>query len=503
LSSAGVILESSYQKFTKDFLIIGLASLLNAMSGIIFLPLITKTLGANDYGIWVQVQTIIGLVMEFVGLGLPYTLSRFLAAKTSKDEIQEEFWSVFSLVSLVTLVVSIIFIALAGFIAQAFFEGYTIIVIVSGLIILILSLNITILGLFRALRQMKKYALFTIASTYGQLSLITFLVLTGFGILQMILAVLAVNLIIFLVLFISVKQQTGIKRPHFLRIRDYLKFGLPTIPGNISTWIVYSSDRLIIAHFLGATSVGVYSAAYSLGSLPILITSIFGLILPPTLSRLFDEGKIDELRTTLSYSLKYALFFTIPFVSGAIFLSVPVLNLFSTPEIAVQGNIILILVAINSLVLVCGGMVSQILIPIKKTGIIGLAWSIAAIINLGLNLLLVPQLGILGSAISTLIAYLVAEIIQMFTSLRKISFPLDWTFVIKSLISSALMSLIIWIIHPMDSIRTLVTIAIGFTIYITAMIILRGFKKEEIKLFTGLVRQIFASNMGNNKEKGH
>ena len=81
-------MESSYQKFAKDVFIIGIANALVALSGIIFMPLITKTLGAYDYGIWAQVQVTISLVMSFVGLGLPFAVTRFLPAKTNRGEIR-------------------------------------------------------------------------------------------------------------------------------------------------------------------------------------------------------------------------------------------------------------------------------------------------------------------------------------------------------------------------------------------------------------------------------
>jgi O-antigen/teichoic acid export membrane protein len=310
-------LENSYQKFTRDVLVIGLANLLGALSGIVFLPLITKTLGADDYGIWVQVQAVTTLLMSFVGLGLPYAMNRFLAAKTERAEIQDEFWSVVFVVSLVTLAVSAIYIAAAGIIAEAFFEGQTDIVRISGLIILVWSVNIVFLNYLRAFRQMNKFAGFSVAATYGQLALITYLVLNGHGVFSMVTAVLAVNIFTFAGLLLLVRRQIGYKKPGFSKIKDYLNFGLPTIPGNISAIVISGSDRLVIAHFLGATSVGIYSAAYAIGTLPLLIVGILSLVLPPALSKLYDEGKMHELKTHLSYSLKYSLLLGIPFIFGS------------------------------------------------------------------------------------------------------------------------------------------------------------------------------------------
>jgi O-antigen/teichoic acid export membrane protein len=105
-------------------------------------------MGADDYGIWVQVQATTVLVMSFVNLGFPIAMSRFLATRRDRSEVQDDFWSAVSLVSLVTLAVSVIFIAGADFIARAFFDGFTNIVRITGLIILIWTLNTVFLNLF-------------------------------------------------------------------------------------------------------------------------------------------------------------------------------------------------------------------------------------------------------------------------------------------------------------------------------------------------------------------
>ena len=49
-------MENPYQKFAKDIIVIGITNLLVGLSGLVLLPLLTKTLGAHDYGIWSQVN---------------------------------------------------------------------------------------------------------------------------------------------------------------------------------------------------------------------------------------------------------------------------------------------------------------------------------------------------------------------------------------------------------------------------------------------------------------
>ena len=482
-------MENSYQKFARDVFIIGIANALAALSGIIFLPLITKTLGAYDYGIWAQVQVTISLVVGFVGLGLPFAITRFLPAKRDRGEIQEGFYSAFCLVFLVTLAVSVILIAAAHFIAGAFFDGATSIVRITGLIILVWSLDNVFLSLFRAFRQMKRYAIFTIANTYAQVGLIAYLVLNGHGIFEVVLAVLAIKAVTFFILFYLIKSQIGFKRPHFSRIKEYLNFGVPTIPGNVAAWVVRSSDRYVISYFLGASSVGIYSAGYGVGHIPFMIIQVLAFVLPPALSKLYDEGRMEEVKTHLRYSLKYLLAVAIPFVFGAVVLAYPVLKVFSTAEIAVEGYFIVPLVALSTLFFAGYVPILQILVLVKKTKITGAIWISCALVNLGLNILLVPHLGIMGAAITTLIAYVLALGLTTYYSFKEFRFPIDWRFIVKSLIASGAMSAALWAIAPEGTSATILTVVAGAAIYGAVLFLLKGFTKEEFKFFRGLFQR--------------
>ena len=482
-------MKSSYQKFGKEVLIIGVVNVLMSLSGFITLPLLTKTLGVHDYGIWSQVHVTIGLAWAFVNLGLPFAMVRFLAAKTNKEEIQEGFYSVFSIVSLLALIASSLLIVFAGPVAEALFDGATEIVRITGFIILATSLNNLCLHLFRTFRQMKKYSIFLIADTYGQVGIIAYLILNGYGLLSVVLSLLAVKAIIFLILFYLVNSQIGIKRPRYSQIGEYLSFGLPTIPQFISAWVVTSSDRYVIGYFLGVAAVGTYSAGYGLGSVILMLPAVLGLLLPAALFKLYDEGRMDEVKTHLSYALKYFLALAIPFVFGATILSRQILTVFSTTEIASQGYCIVPLIALSSLFSGIYTVIGHIILLVKKTKIIGMTWLIAAAVNLGLNVLIVPHVGIFGAAITTLIAYLLAMGIITYYSFREFKFKIEWGFIIKSLIASAIMSLVIWQINPTGTLSVILAVVIGIAVYAAIILSLKGFKKEEIQYFKGLLRR--------------
>ena len=72
-----------YKKFTKDVGLAGVAQLVTSIKGLILLPILTKTLGAEMYGIWAQILVTVSLLMPLTLLQLEYAMTRFLILESS------------------------------------------------------------------------------------------------------------------------------------------------------------------------------------------------------------------------------------------------------------------------------------------------------------------------------------------------------------------------------------------------------------------------------------
>ncbi len=481
---------TTHLKFARDTVLIGITNLLVASSQLVFLAFLTKFLGTREYGLWSVVNVTLFLVVSFAGLGLPYAITRFLPVK-EKGEIREEFYSVLLLVAFVQLIVSLFIVVFASAIAKTFFDNATEIVIVTGLIAFVWGLDSVYLSFFRALRRMGSYAVITITRTCAEISLVIYLMLQGYGLLSIVLAVLAVRGVILVALFLWIGLEIGLYLPRFSRIGEYLKFSVPTIPANLSAWVISSSDRYVIGYFLGATAVGIYSAAYLIGSIPILIAEVLGFVLPPTVSKLYDEGKGGEVKTILERSLKYFLMIAIPFFFGVALLSRQVLAIFSTADIAAQGYLITPLISLSALLWGIYAVITNILVLVKKTRILAIAWSLSALLNFVLNLVAVPFIGILGAAITSVIAYAVALGIVTYYSIRELSFGAEWGFVFKCLCASGIMVVFLRLLSPESMMDTMLTIFLGIIIYGVILIVLGGLNKAELRFFVELLRRPF------------
>lgn len=478
-----IINESSYKKFVKDVGILGIAQLLIPLQAIILLPILTKVLGVSGYGVWIQAIITISLAETFASCGLISAMARFLPAQKRKSEIQEGFYSSLALVFSISLIFSFFMIVFSEYITNSLFDGYLHIV---KLLALILPVTIGMricTEYFRARHQIKKYSAIYVITTCGEVSLAAWMVFAGYGVFGAVLSILIVRGISFFITFFLVFLEIGIKLPNFSRLKEYMSYGLPTIPGGISTWIITSSDRYLIGYFLGVTYVGFYSPGYSIGFIIQAVPMVLSLALLPTLSNLYEEGKMTEVKNHLSYSLKYFLMLGIPFVFGASLLSKQILTILSTSEIATEGWLITPFTALSGLLFGCYLIISHILLLTKKTKITGSLGVLAAFVNLFLNFFFIPYIGILGAAITTLIAYGLIMIGGTYFSFREFRFSMESGFIFKSLIVSFIMASVIWVWNPMQMFDVISCIVVSIIIYFSILFLLKGFTMGEINFF--------------------
>lgn len=482
---------TSYKKFTKDVGLAGVAQLVTSLKGLILLPILTKTLGAELYGIWALILVTVSLLMPLALLQLGFAMTRFLAAEKDKEKISKGFYSIFAASSFTAFVLSFLIFILAEPLAVAIFGGAdaTYFVRIAAFLVLLMTLDQVIIEYFVAFRQMGRYAVFRILQTIGEIALIGYLVLSGYGLFGAIVSLLVVKVIVFATGVLVVGHEVRISRPSISVIKSYLPFSLPLIPTTLCIWIVTLSDRYVIGYFMNVEAVGIYSAAYGLGSLVAFFFAPLSTVLLPTITSLYENNKIQELKTHLKYSLKFFLMFAIPSAFGLSILSKSLLRTLTTSEF-VSGYMIVSIVALATILFKCSSVSMNIVVLHKRTKLIGAIYAISAAINMAMNIILVPIIGILGAAIATLITFLTHLIAVSVISFRSFSFDIDLKFIIKSVISSGVMGAIILKLNPLGAINILISIGIATVVYFGVLILLKGFTKEEYTFLKGIVRAI-------------
>ena len=472
---------TEYKLLLRRIGLIGITQLLAGLSAIILLPILTKNLSIEEYGIWAQITASIGVFPGLVMLGLPYTIVRFLPALKKKEDIQEIFYSIFILIIFASGTASLLLYIYCNTIASMLFDNNVFVVKILSIVIFVECLNYFLINYLRARQQIQKYSFSNLLKTILDTSIVSFFVLIGKGISTAITGLLLSDILMFLVIFYLIVSEIGIKKPKFKNTKKYLNFGIPTVPSNFSNWIVNSSDRYIIGILLGTASVGYYSPGYTLGNAINMLFAPLSILLPATLSKSYDENNLKEVNIFLSYSFKY-LMIAIPVTFGISFLSKPILTILSTQEIASQGYLITPFTALSSLLFGAYGIIAEILFLEKRTLISGKIWIIAATLNFILNFVFIPYFGIIGAAITTLIAFAVSLVLTICYSFNSLKFDVNLKFISKSVVSSILMSYIIYLLKPEGLISILLTVGICASVYFIVLFFLKGFNKNELKL---------------------
>lgn len=475
-----------YVMFIKRMGVVGIANILISLSGLIFIPIITKSFSTADYGVWAQVNTFVSLVPNFVNLGLPYTMVRFLAAEKDKEIIKQSFYSMMLLVLASTLIMTVVFLIFSNQIASALFDGSMQIMYIVIVMSFFACLDLMLLSYFRTFQQIVLYSTFLVLQTY--IGVVFSIVLTWMHqpIDIVVLGRFFGFFLVFIAMAILIVRELGFTTK-LKNLKEELKFALPTVPNNISSWVVDSSDKFVIGIFLGSAAVGCYSPGYALGNIILMFLTPFAVLLPAVLPEYYEKGDMDTVNTFLTYSMKYYLLITIPACVGLGLLSKPLLYILTTTIIADSGFMITPVVALGAMFMGIYGIVNNIIILEKKTTILAHIWIAVAILNIVLNILAVPYIGIYGAGLATLVCYFFAFAVTVIYSKKYARLPFDYKSIVKIIIASVIMGIFVIVLNPMGIINIILVIAVAVVIYFAVLALLKGIDKKEINLIKSMI----------------
>ncbi|MCK4820743.1 polysaccharide biosynthesis C-terminal domain-containing protein, partial [bacterium] len=195
-------------------------------------------------------------------------------------------------------------------------------------------------------------------------------------------------------------------------------------------WIIYSQiDRLSIGYFLSPVEVGVYGAAWSIVALLLFIPQAFSFLALPIFSKLFSKQSITELREIFKKIAKTMFEISLPILLCVIIMSKDILTILYGKDYAVGATALSILglgVFSESIL----GPAADCLVGAGKTRAPLIATSVGCLVNIILNILLIPIYGIIGAALATCTGMLLSRFVMgYFNYLHLRIFPFDYKYI--------------------------------------------------------------------------
>ena len=209
--------------------------------------------------------------------------------------------------------------------------------------------------------------------------------------------------------FLAAFLGLALAPPALLLLRDRavlsraLLFALPLVPSALSSFVLSTSDRLIIEADLGSEAVARYQVAYNIGSMPMLLLWILHSAWMP---RFFGITNDTERRTVLAESRDALYRLLIPVLIGFACGAPLVLRVWAPASYQPDRLLLLVCIVLITAVPSAGQLaVTRALTAEGRTGVTAVVTVLAAALNVGLNIVLVPRLALTGSALATLAAY--------------------------------------------------------------------------------------------------
>ncbi len=185
-------------------------------------------------------------------------------------------------------------------------------------------------------------------------------------------------------------------------------YSIPLIPYMLSLALLSQSDRIIINHFFGKSTTGLYSLAYNVG---ILLVMVISAILN-TLNLSFYKNLNNKNYTKVATDSDAIYYIAVISTLGTVLFGADVISLIITPKYKDSFNLIPI-VAIGGLCSALFQIWVRIIAYVKKTYLISIISTSVTIVNITLNILLIPVYGYKVAAVTTLLAYLLMALACM------------------------------------------------------------------------------------------
>jgi O-antigen/teichoic acid export membrane protein len=181
------------------------------------------------------------------------------------------------------------------------------------------------------------------------------------------------------------------------------RFGLPMVPQQLSAFILYAGDRVVVRHDLGSVATGRYSVAYNVGSLGVILLVFANQAWMPRIYAVTDRVARSRLLASSRDMLNLLL---VPVVCG-LAAGAPVVLRIWAPRSFDPVELTPIVAIVAACTFAYGQTLSNVraLMSEGRTGRAAVITLVVAAVNIGLNLVMVPFLGITGSAIATALCY--------------------------------------------------------------------------------------------------
>jgi O-antigen/teichoic acid export membrane protein len=404
---------NKYKTLFSNTVIFAIGSFGSRLITFFLVPLYTNVLTTTQFGTADLVQTIATLIVPVASLTIHDSVLRFGLSKDANH-------GAVLLNALIIFFCGTIFVFLMTplYVYNETLSHWRIYV---ALMVIVNMMSNIMFAYAKSKDKNKEYSLISIVFTFILAVLnVILLVVYRLDIKGYLCANIAAHVVAASSLWVLCNAFKDIKESRFdkMLFKQMVAYSTPLIVNNLSWWIMNSSDRVMIEWYLSAASLGLYAAASKIPALLSIITSIFSQAWTISSVKNYDtdKDKIFYMNIFKYYSILLTL-------SAAIIMLIlkDFMKIYVGPEFVASWRFVPFLL-FGMIFFSYSAFFGAIYGAAKKNKNVAATTFVAAIINIIMNIILIPRIGIMGAVISTAVAYTAIGLFRMIDSQRFFSF---------------------------------------------------------------------------------
>jgi O-antigen/teichoic acid export membrane protein len=425
------------------------------LSAFISMPIMTRLLSKQEYGLLNLVLASVGILALLGRLGFPQATVRFYAerAKEGPAQLREFCNSMLGGALAASVVVGLASALFVTEIAPNPEHRYAQCVRVAALVVVVRVVLSVVYQILRAQERVVAYSGTQILARFSTLVVAVPVLLFYNGqAYEVILATFIGEAIAALACVVDLIRRGVLSWPALSRsaISLSVSYGLPLVAASSASLILDYGDRFVIERVLNLDAVATYAVPYDLTQN--VATAVFGpvsLAVVPILLRLWAQEGPEATIRLLSQIASYLIALAIPFAVLVLLMNQDLIVLLASSKYANSAALTPYLLPgvfageLNFL-FVLGLMVE------KSTVTLALMTVAASVLNVGLNLLFVPRWGLPGAAIATTISYGLLVGGTYLKSRSVLPLRLQYGLIAKSVLATAIMAILVRALEPVS-----------------------------------------------------
>lgn len=224
--------------------------------------------------------------------------------------------------------------------------------------------------------------------------------------------------------------------------KEIVKYSLPLVPTYILWWITSASDRYFVIAMVSGAENGIYSAAHKIPTLLLLVTTLFYQAWQMSAIENKDDSDLSGY-----YKEVYGAYSSLLFIAaaGLIMIAKPFTYILvdNDPEKNFVFGYHYTPILIIAMIFQCLCQFLSSIYNVRKKSVNSMVTSIvAAVVNIVLDILLIPRLGAYGAAIATMTAYFACFMVRVFDTRSYVKFDISWFRMIVNMVVVGYMAIV-------------------------------------------------------------